>query len=423
MHLDAHERALRAANQCLRPFGVALQHLSFGPLEGLVLEVFPVLGSGVDARAADPDWELRNTPVPAMQAELRVGQYVDRASENDALNSYPDEWFESVQAYVDAIKRHRGWLGVSDMRAKWSAAPRALDPPPVVNARFAAVAGAPAGRATFLLDSELAATANIAATLSCKPVLQTFWSQTDEGAWFEKKEWSLRGVAPYHIRANVARAAHELDALPENMVAFVDGEGLLALLPADGERVADGAGDARGATRGVVVVDAQPASDDADAEAPAPSAPSSQQLVTFSEEAFTLPAALDEMLAELKEYLRSHNVATYRLTSAELVDTAAHALGARARHPDAFAARAPAPLEERARLAWDALQELSDESDDDLGAANVRPPPPLLSRLSSSLRRTQSEDHERLLGEVEMKDAAAADEGKADEEVHTPLNS
>ena len=40
MHLDAHERALRAANQCLRPFGVALQHLSFGPLEGLVLEVF-----------------------------------------------------------------------------------------------------------------------------------------------------------------------------------------------------------------------------------------------------------------------------------------------------------------------------------------------------------------------------------------------
>ena len=82
-----------------------MQHLSFGPLDGLVVEVFPVLGGGLAWADVDAlEWELQTTPVPFLQNELRAGRTVDRESDDPRLNSYPDEWFETVQQYADAVR-------------------------------------------------------------------------------------------------------------------------------------------------------------------------------------------------------------------------------------------------------------------------------------------------------------------------------
>ena len=345
-----------------------------------------MLGSGVDARAPPTGSSGTRRCRDAGRAARRAVR-IDRASENDALNSYPDEWFESVQAYVDAIKR-RGWLGVSDMRAKWSAAPRAR---PAARRERALRGGRgrarrPARRSCRL---GLAATANIAATLSCKPVLQTFWSQTDEGAWFEKQEWSLRGVAPYHIRANVARAAHELDDCPRTWSRSSTARACSRCCP----RTASASPTAP-ATRA-----ARRAASSSSTRSPRArrrrGRPRSARAASSRD---LLRGGVHAAGRARRDARRAQGVPAL----AQRRDVPADERRAR-RHGRARARRARAAprrvrgrgaraAEERARLAWDALQELSDESDDDLGAANVRPPPPLLSRLSSSLRRTQSED-------------------------------
>ena len=297
-----------------------------------MLEVFPVLGSGV-ARARPTPTGSSGTAVPAMRPSCARRTMLDRASENGAL-ARTDEWFESVQACVGAIKRHRGWLGVSDpseCRPR-----RALDPPPVVNARFAAVAGAPAGRAAFLLDSELAATANIAATLSCKPVLQTFWGRPTRARGSRSRR-SLRGVAPYHIRERRARGAASSTTCPRTWSRSSTTRAARAA--ARGRRRVATTPATRAAARGVVVVDAQPRRRRRRGGARAVGAeqPAARDL---SEEAFTLPAALDEMLAELG----STCAAQRRDVPADERRARRHGrarVGARAQHPDAFAARAP----------------------------------------------------------------------------------
>ena len=379
MHLDAHERALRAANQCLRPFGVALQHLSFGPLEGLVLEVFPVLGSGVDARAADPDWELRNTPVPAMQAELRVGQYVDRASENDALNSYPDEWFETVQQYADAVRLLR-----TGAARPWQPAP---DEPTRANPVFAPFGVGVQHLSARLTPAELRATADIAATLAAVPVAQEVWVLSDNGeSWRQSVEETLRGRTPHHIRAHIAEAARDMDALDDEWVSFIDGKGLAASAPPPDAAplpvpnpIADTAPAAHRIVPGVVV-SAQPGSD----AAASPERP-----------------PLAAMLGEFKGFLRERGVTTRQNNGAEIVELVAHILDSSRTLP------AGGPLVERAGAVWALLQELSDDdTDDERGEARVLP---ARGGVAARLRRMQSGRSDRALAALVPRGGPSSD--------------
>ena len=278
-----------------------------------------------------------------MQAELRVGQYVDRASENVREKSCPRRVVRvgaGVRRRDQAPPRLVG--GQRYASEVLGLAPRALDPPPVVNA-LRGGRGRARRTTTFLLDSS-SPRRRTSPRRSAIALLQTFWSQTDEGAWFEKQEWSLRAWRRT-TSARTSRARARARRVPENEV------------------VRRRRGPARAAARGRRARRRRRrrrARRDARRRRRRRAARErrrrrgrrprrrrrtrSQQLATFSEEAFTLPAALDEMLAELKEYLRSHNVATYRLTSAELVDRTRTRRRARAT-PDG-AARAPARAEE-----------------------------------------------------------------------------
>ena len=100
---EMHERALLAVNAILGRYGVALQHLTFGPLDGIVLEVFPVLGGGY-AGIHREGHHLNFMTIPAMQMHLRQGLTVNRESNNDWENSYPDEWYETFDQYLEAMR-------------------------------------------------------------------------------------------------------------------------------------------------------------------------------------------------------------------------------------------------------------------------------------------------------------------------------
>ena len=76
--------------------------------------------------------------------------------------------------------------------------------------------------------------------------------------------------------------------------------------------------------------------------------------------------------------------------STELVEAVAHLLHIRESHPIKFGIGGgeAASLQERAEITWSVLQELSDESDDDYGETEVRPPAPFgLVRAASSMVR------------------------------------
>ena len=42
--------------------------------------------------------------IPAMQMHLRQGLTVNHYSDNDWENSYPDEWYETFDQYVEAMR-------------------------------------------------------------------------------------------------------------------------------------------------------------------------------------------------------------------------------------------------------------------------------------------------------------------------------
>ena len=380
LHVDMHERALRAANACLAPFGVGVQHLSFGPLDGLVVEVFPVLGGGLAWADVDAlEWELQTTPVPFLQNELRAGRTVDRESDDPRLNSYPDEWFETVQQYADAVRLLR-----TGAARPWQPAP---DEPTRANPVFAPFGVGVQHLSARLTPAELRATADIAATLAAVPVAQEVWVLSDNGeSWRQSVEETLRGRTPHHIRAHIAEAARDMDALDDEWVSFIDGKGLAASAPPPDAAplpvpnpIADTAPAAHRIVPGVVV-SAQPGSD----AAASPERP-----------------PLAAMLGEFKGFLRERGVTTRQNNGAEIVELVAHILDSSRTLP------AGGPLVERAGAVWALLQELSDDdTDDERGEARVLP---ARGGVAARLRKMQSGRSDRALAALVPRGGPSSD--------------